>query len=87
MPIELSNRPGIEITLNIRTHLNTKEQFFSDTNGLDMLHRSIKDDSFLFGDSEPIAGNYYPVNPIIFICDENTQERAMYKIFSKKIDE
>lgn len=59
-----------------RYHISNfrSDGFFTDSNGRQMLHRRLdkRPDSPLFNQTEPVAGNYYPVDGAIYIKDEDS---------------
>ncbi|OQV16531.1 Lysosomal alpha-mannosidase [Hypsibius exemplaris] len=70
-PIPVNDGVGKEIISLFRSDLNSNQTFFTDTNGREMLQRKRNSrPTFDLNNTEPVAGNYYPVNSRIFIQDE-----------------
>ena len=65
---------GKEIIAKYDVKLNTKDSFFTDSNGRQMLKRTRNyRPTWKLNVTEPVSANYYPVNSRIFIRDENDQ--------------
>lgn len=65
-----------EIVINYKTILESNSQFYTDSNGRDMLKRTKdKRPTWKLKVEEPIAGNYYPVTTKIFLRDEEKNLR------------
>ncbi|XP_074275158.1 alpha-mannosidase At3g26720-like isoform X2 [Silene latifolia] len=73
-PIPIDDGVGKEVVTQIRTPMKTNRTFYTDSNGRDFIKR-IRDyrEDWNLEVSQPIAGNYYPINLGIFIKDENTE--------------
>mmetsp|Transcript_24894 Transcript_24894/g.45105 ORF Transcript_24894/g.45105 Transcript_24894/m.45105 type:complete len:1133 (-) Transcript_24894:53-3451(-) len=68
-----SNRWGKEVIVKYKTGLNSKDVFFTDANGREMVKRQYNARGPSYPDlkvHEPVAGNYYPVNTLISLQDE-----------------
>ncbi|CAI8046007.1 Lysosomal alpha-mannosidase, partial [Geodia barretti] len=63
---------GKEIISRFTTDLNTKSKFYTDSNGRQMLER-VRNyrPTWKYNNTEPVTGNYYPVDSRIFIKDED----------------
>merc|ERR1719197_2468774 len=63
---------GKEVVMMYQTELESKKTFYTDSNGREMLKR-VRDErgpSYpKLNVSEPVAGNYYPVNAMIALDD------------------
>lgn len=73
-PINSSDGLGKEIVSRIVTNLRTSGQCLTDSNGREMLQR--KRDyrpSWKMNQTEPVAGNYYPVTTALAIRDAHAQ--------------
>jgi len=70
-PINVRDNVGKEVFTSFLTELDPKNTFYTDSNGREIIKR-VRGyrPSYLFNQTEPIAGNYYPVNSRIFIRDE-----------------
>uniref|UniRef100_A0A8C5WAL1 Alpha-mannosidase n=1 Tax=Leptobrachium leishanense TaxID=445787 RepID=A0A8C5WAL1_9ANUR len=73
-PIPIGDGEGKEVISRFDTGLKTKGFFYTDANGRQIMQRS-RDTrkTWKLRQTEPVAGNYYPVNSRIYIKDENTQ--------------
>ncbi|XP_069124923.1 lysosomal alpha-mannosidase-like [Argopecten irradians] len=70
-PIPISDGAGKEVVSQFLTSLDTKEAFYTDANGREILKRRRNArDTWDLDQTEPVAGNFYPVNSRIFIRDE-----------------
>ncbi|RWS08571.1 lysosomal alpha-mannosidase-like protein [Dinothrombium tinctorium] len=70
-PIPFADGIGKEIITHFETDLQTQKVFYTDSNGRQILKR-VRDhrDTWKYVVTEPVSGNYYPVNSRIFIRDE-----------------
>jgi lysosomal alpha-mannosidase len=68
--IPIGDNVGKEIISRYVTSLQTKQTFYTDANGREILKR-VRDhrDTWPLTQTEPVSGNYYPVNSRIFIQD------------------
>lgn len=74
--IDVSDQIGREVTLNIQTEIKNGGLFKTDSNGLEMQTRKLNHrDTWTLNNTEPISGNYYPVNSIISIQDKKSKLR------------
>ncbi|XP_029413237.1 lysosomal alpha-mannosidase isoform X2 [Nannospalax galili] len=73
-PIPVEDGWGKEVISRFKTGLKTKGQFYTDSNGREILKRR-RDyrPTWRLNQTEPVAGNYYPVNTRIYITDGNMQ--------------
>ncbi|XP_032533211.1 lysosomal alpha-mannosidase isoform X1 [Chiroxiphia lanceolata] len=73
-PIPVGDGVGKELITHFQTPLATAGRFFTDSNGRQILERR-RDyrPTWNLSQTEPVAGNYYPVNTRIFIQDEKLQ--------------
>ncbi|XP_005881664.1 PREDICTED: lysosomal alpha-mannosidase, partial [Myotis brandtii] len=73
-PIPVGDGWGKEVISRFDTALETKGLFFTDSNGREILERR-RDyrPTWELNQTEPVAGNYYPVNTRIYITDGNMQ--------------
>lgn len=78
-PIPDDDNKGREVILNYDTSLVTFGMFFTDANGRQMIMRqkdarpSVSD----FNQTEPVAGNYYPINSRILLTDVQQKQAFM----------
>ncbi|OMO99297.1 hypothetical protein COLO4_13373 [Corchorus olitorius] len=73
-PIPVDDGIGKEIFTQITTTMKTNKTFYTDSNGRDFIKR-IRDfrTDWDLEVSQPIAGNYYPVNLGIYLQDNSTE--------------
>ncbi|NXL54772.1 MA2B1 mannosidase, partial [Podilymbus podiceps] len=73
-PIPVEDGWGKEIISRFETTLQTDARFYTDSNGRQVLERR-RDyrPTWNLSQTEPVAGNYYPVNSRIFIKDKKFQ--------------
>jgi lysosomal alpha-mannosidase len=78
---------GKEIITKFETNLKSNSRFYTDSNGREILQR-VRDfrPTWHLNQSEPIAGNYYPINTRIFIRDEveNQKEQRQLTIVNDR---
>lgn len=69
-----SDEQGKEVISRFTTELQTGRDFYTDSNGREMIHR-IRDfrPTYTYTNEEPIAGNYHPVTAQITITDGTTR--------------
>ncbi|XP_054150682.1 lysosomal alpha-mannosidase [Melozone crissalis] len=73
-PIPVGDGTGKEVISRFETPLRTAGRFYTDSNGRQVLERR-RDyrPTWNLTQTEPVAGNYYPVNTRIFIKDQKVQ--------------
>ncbi|XP_074544747.1 lysosomal alpha-mannosidase [Halichoeres trimaculatus] len=73
-PLPIDDDLGKEVITRLDTSIQTNEYFYTDSNGREVLQRK-KDfrPTWNLKQSEPIAGNYYPINSRAFIKDDKDQ--------------
>ncbi|XP_024863643.1 lysosomal alpha-mannosidase [Kryptolebias marmoratus] len=73
-PVPVSDGQGKEVITRLDTSIKTAEFFYTDSNGREVLQRK-KDfrPTWQLKQTEPIAGNYYPINSRAFIKDDKDQ--------------
>ncbi|XP_077183388.1 lysosomal alpha-mannosidase [Paroedura picta] len=73
-PIPIRDDLGKEIVSRFETNLQTNGHFYTDSNGREILERR-RDyrATWNLRQTEPVAGNYYPVNSRIYIKDQKVQ--------------
>ena len=77
-PIPVADGWGKEIITRFDTNIESSGKFYTDANGREMKERIRNHrDTWKLNVTEPIAGNYYPVNSRIFIKDDNSQLTIM----------
>lgn len=75
-PLDISDNIGKEVVIRFQSDLKSNSLFYTDSNGREMLTR--KRDfrpTWPLEQTEPVAGNYYPVNSRIIIRDEAAMEK------------
>jgi len=69
-PIDVSDKIGKEVITRYTTNFNSENIWFSDSNGIELIQRKTNyRPSWNFTVTEPIAGNYVPVNAITALRD------------------
>lgn len=70
-PIPVDDKIGKEVIARFETNMTTNELFYTDANGREILQRQ-RDyrPTWKLNQTEPVAGNYYPVNSRIYIQDK-----------------
>ncbi|CAO2829686.1 unnamed protein product [Amaranthus hypochondriacus] len=73
-PIPVDDGVGKEIVTQIKTTMQTNRTFYTDSNGRDFIKR-IRDHraDWDLEVSQPVAGNYYPINLGIYVEDGNKE--------------
>ncbi|XP_013877498.1 lysosomal alpha-mannosidase [Austrofundulus limnaeus] len=73
-PLPVLDKRGKEVITRLDTDIKTSEIFYTDSNGREMLQRR-KDfrPTWQLKQTEPIAGNYYPINSRAFLKDDMNQ--------------
>lgn len=73
-PVPLNDNLGKEVITRFSSDVASGDEFFTDSNGREMLKR-VRDQrsSYDFKVTEPIAGNFYPVTASAFIKGGNAQ--------------
>ena len=73
-PVPIDDNIGKEIILRYDTDIQSQAKFYTDANGREVLER-IRDyrSTWNYTISEPVSGNYYPINSRIWIKDTNRQ--------------
>ncbi|XP_052266836.1 lysosomal alpha-mannosidase-like isoform X2 [Dreissena polymorpha] len=71
-PIPIDDNLGKEVVVRFMTDLKTNSMFYTDANGREIITRK-RDyrETWTFNQTEPVAGNYAPVNSRIYIKDDN----------------
>ncbi|XP_062034472.1 lysosomal alpha-mannosidase-like [Lepus europaeus] len=73
-PIPVDDGLGKEVISRFDTLLDTKGYFYTDSNGREILKRRRNyRPTWNLSQTEPVAGNYYPVNTRIYITDGKKQ--------------
>jgi lysosomal alpha-mannosidase len=73
-PIPINDNIGKEIILRYDTDIQSQAKFYTDANGREVLER-IRDyrPTWNYTITEPVSGNYYPINSRIWIKDTSRQ--------------
>ncbi len=73
-PVPIDDNKGKEIILRYNTDIASQAKFYTDANGREVLQRT-RDfrPTWNYTVTEPVSGNYYPVNSRIYIKDGNRQ--------------
>lgn len=73
-PIPVGDGRGKEVISRFDSKLQTNGVFYTDANGRQILQRRRNfRETWPLMQTEPVAGNYYPVNSRIYVKDKNTQ--------------
>lgn len=71
-PIPIHDKQGKEIIVRYDSDQNTNKTFYTDANGRQILERRLNyRPTWSLQQSEPVAGNYFPINTKMFIRDVN----------------
>ncbi|KAM7251764.1 hypothetical protein ACFE04_023647 [Oxalis oulophora] len=73
-PIPIDDGIGKEVVAKITTKMETNKTFYTDSNGRDFIRR-IRDyrTDWTLEQTQPIAGNYYPINLGIYVQDDKKE--------------
>jgi lysosomal alpha-mannosidase len=73
-PIPISDKIGKEIIIRYDTDIESASKYYTDANGREVLER-IRDyrPTWNYSVTEPVSGNYYPINSRIWIKDGQRQ--------------
>ncbi|KAI3699355.1 hypothetical protein L2E82_43609 [Cichorium intybus] len=73
-PIPIDDRVGKEVVTRITADMATNKVFYTDSNGRDFLKR-VRDyrEDWPLQVTQPVAGNYYPLNLGIYTTDNKTE--------------
>ncbi|XP_013402708.1 lysosomal alpha-mannosidase [Lingula anatina] len=70
-PIPIDDNQGKEVISHFATDLKTNGIFYTDSNGREILQRKRNfRPTWKLNQTEPVSGNYYPINSRIYIRDE-----------------
>ncbi|XP_071952735.1 lysosomal alpha-mannosidase-like [Antedon mediterranea] len=73
-PIPINDNNGKEIISRFDSDIESENMFYTDANGRQMIKRELNHrDTWDYKITEPVAGNYYPVNSRICIKDPKAQ--------------
>ncbi|XP_065891997.1 lysosomal alpha-mannosidase-like [Dysidea avara] len=76
-PLPQSDKKGKEVISYYDTDLSTMKQWYTDANGREMQLRNLGGrQTWVWNNTAPIAGNYYPINSRIFIRDETAKSQV-----------
>ncbi|XP_054710202.1 lysosomal alpha-mannosidase-like isoform X2 [Uloborus diversus] len=76
-PIPVQDQIGKEIITRFDTNLQSQGFFYTDSNGREILQRQRNHrQTWNLNVTEPVSGNYYPVNSRIYIRDKNTRKQV-----------
>lgn len=69
-PIPIKDNNGREVVLQYQTDLDNENTFFTDSNARQTIARRInKRFDYKFNQTEPVSGNFYPINSHVFLVD------------------
>lgn len=69
----MTDRVGKEVIIKVTTDLDNQGEFYTDSNGLDLMYRKVDWRSDFEIEKGSVAGNYYPVNAIIGLKEKSTK--------------
>ncbi|XP_043212637.1 lysosomal alpha-mannosidase-like [Amphibalanus amphitrite] len=73
-PIPIEDGKAKEVISRYHTDISSGDLFYTDSNGRQMMERRRNHrNTWTLNVTEPVAGNYYPVNSRIFVKDESNQ--------------
>ncbi len=73
-PIPIDDKVGKEIVVVYNTSIDSGDVFWTDANGRQLLKRTKNyRPTWKLNVTEPVSGNYYPVNSRIAIADTKSQ--------------
>eukprot|EP00586_Coscinodiscus_wailesii_P008690 CAMPEP_0172521468 /NCGR_PEP_ID=MMETSP1066-20121228/292597_1 /TAXON_ID=671091 /ORGANISM="Coscinodiscus wailesii, Strain CCMP2513" /LENGTH=924 /DNA_ID=CAMNT_0013304383 /DNA_START=345 /DNA_END=3119 /DNA_ORIENTATION=+ len=71
-PVPVRNGIGKEVVIQYHSSIQNNNLFYTDSNGRDFMKRQRSyRPTWELNETQPIAGNYYPVNTAIYIEDSN----------------
>jgi lysosomal alpha-mannosidase len=84
-PIDVNDKVGKEIIVKYETDLYSHSTFYTDSNGREVLKR-VRDSrpTWNFNQTEPVAGNYYPINSKIFIRDTQCNSQRQFTVVTDR---
>ena len=86
-PVPIDGDVGREVMSRFRTTLATNQTFYTDSNGREMQRRVLNTRSnYPFTQTEPIAGNVYPVNAVALLKDEIAPPAGAPAAFAVLVD-
>ncbi|XP_062075866.1 alpha-mannosidase-like [Humulus lupulus] len=73
-PIPIDDGVGKEVITRLATNMETNKVFYTNSNGRDFLKR-VRDyrEDWSLSVTQPVAGNYYPLNLGIFMADKKSE--------------
>ena len=73
-PIPVDDNVGKEIIIRYDTDIQSQSKYYTDANGREVLQRT-RDfrPTWSYEVTEPVSGNYYPINSRIWIKDQTRQ--------------
>lgn len=73
-PIPINDHWGKEIISRFDSDIMSDETVYTDANGREMVQRKLNyRETWKYNNTEPVAGNYYPVNSRMYIRDDKKQ--------------
>uniref|UniRef100_A0A7S2SZB3 Alpha-mannosidase n=1 Tax=Chloropicon primus TaxID=1764295 RepID=A0A7S2SZB3_9CHLO len=73
-PIPFADNLGKEISMRVSSSVSSGDEFYTDSNGRDMLKRVVNyRPTWDLQVSEPVAGNYYPLTAALAIHDDKSE--------------
>ena len=73
-PLPIGDGLGKEVSLRISSAVQSGKEFYTDSNGREMLKRKLNyRPTWNLEVSEPVAGNYYPLTAALSVSDESSE--------------
>ncbi|VDO92022.1 unnamed protein product [Soboliphyme baturini] len=73
-PIPIDDGVSKEIASRFSSKIKSNGTFFTDSNGRQLIKRVRNfQPTYEYNDSEPVAGNYYPVTRMVYLMDDSVQ--------------
>jgi lysosomal alpha-mannosidase len=76
-PIKDDDNKGREVVMSYETNLVTNGLFYTDANGRQMILRGKDRRDYPFHQSEPVSGNYYPINSHAWISSNEVNSPTL----------
>lgn len=79
-PIDIEDNYGKEVIMRFQSNLNSASFFYTDSNGREIMERELDfRPTWNLNQTEPVAGNYLPINSFLIIRDEALNKKSEKK--------